>query len=249
MTPPYKLPLQKSEPVPYPDEKQFIDVHTHHPWNYPHIFSIRNYVDRIEIETSRQLKTAISVGVHPWKCKPGEEEKFLELVKQASTLPHVLAIGECGIDLKIETPIEFQEKVFLQQALLADEIKKPLIIHCVKAYQQFSQLLQKQKPGVPWIFHGFNNTLQLAEELTGNGAYLSVGFDLLKENSKIRAAFYHLPIDQLFFETDEMQQPVWKLYAEAAKIFRISEKDLKKHVFENFERCFMRAESNIRSKQ
>ena len=226
----------------YPAVNQYIDIHTHHPWNYPNIFSIRNYVEKAELESALNLDHALSAGVHPWKCQPGEEDEFLELVKQASVLPNFLAIGECGIDLKIDTAYDFQEKVFLKQAQVAEETHKPLVIHCVRAYHPLLQLIQNFRPSVPWIFHGFNNTAQVAEQLIKHGAYLSIGQDLTKENSKIRSAFFNLPMESVFFETDEWQQPVWKLYAEAAKVVGWPEKELKQIVFNNFTRCFGSAE-------
>ena len=229
----------------YPTENQYIDLHTHLPWNYPNIFSIRNYVEKSEMEAALQSDHALSAGVHPWKCMPGEEEGFLELVKKASVLPQFLAIGECGIDLKIETACEFQESLFLKQAQIAEEVQKPLLIHCVRAYHQFQQLIQSFKPSVPWIFHGFNNTVQVAEQLVKHGACLSIGQDLTKENSKIRAAFFNLPMESVFFETDEWQQPVWKLYAEAARVIGWPENELKKMVSDNFIRCFKRPENSM----
>jgi len=224
--------------MPYPSGQQYIDLHTHIAWNYPYIFSIRSLVKPLEIESFQPSAAAVSIGLHPWYIEPGKEHKLIELVRDASLNPNVMAIGECGIDLKIETQYRLQEKVFLKQAAIAEELKKPLVIHCVKAYQQLTNLLKQQKPKVPWIFHGFNNNEQVAMELINHGAYLSVGADLLKDNSKIRKSFPLLPPDHLFLETDEWQQPVWKLYAEAVKLLGITEKILKQHLFDNFRNCF-----------
>jgi TatD DNase family protein len=222
----------------YPTENQYIDIHTHTAWNYPHIFSIRNLVKPLEIESYQPSATPISIGLHPWFIEPGKEHKLIDLVLEASSQTNVFAIGECGIDLKIETQYGLQEKIFLKHAAIAEESKKPLIIHCVKAYQQLTNLLKQQKPQIPWIFHGFNNTEQVALELINHGAYLSIGADLLKENSKIRRSLASLPLDHIFLETDEWQQPIWKLYAEAVKLLGITEKILKQQLFDNFRKCF-----------
>jgi TatD DNase family protein len=222
----------------YPTENQYIDIHTHTTWHYPHIFSIRSLVKPGEQQTLPGASLASSVGLHPWYIEPGKENKVIAWIKEAASLSSVLALGECGIDLKIGTAYGLQEKVFLKQAAIAEELKKPLVIHCVKAYQQLLNLLIQQKPSVRWIFHGYNHNEQVAGDLIKNGAYLSVGADLLKENSKIRRSFPSLPPDRIFLETDDWQQPVWKLYAEAAKLLFMPEKDLKQRVLENFRACF-----------
>ena len=85
----------------------------------------------------------------------------------------------------------------------------------------------------------------VAEQLVKHGACLSIGQDLTKENSKIRAAFFNLPMESVFFETDEWQQPVWKLYAEAARVIGWPENELKKMVSDNFIRCFKRPENSM----
>ncbi|NVO21010.1 MAG: TatD family hydrolase [Bacteroidetes bacterium] len=222
--------------APFPG--QYIDIHTHISWNYPHIFSIKSLVKPSEIEDYKTSETAISIGLHPWYIVPGKEHAIIAKLKSIAVEPDVMAIGECGIDLKIETAYGFQEKIFLKQAEIAEEVKKPLIIHCVRAYQQLAKLMVQNKPGVPWIFHGFNHNEQVAEELIKQGAYLSIGADLLKDNSKISKSFIKLPMDYIFLETDEWQQPVWKLYAEASRLLSVTDKVLKEAIFQNYQRCF-----------
>jgi TatD DNase family protein len=224
--------------MPYPTENQYIDIHTHTAWNYPHIFSIRSLEKPEEIESFSESNAPVSIGLHPWYITPGKEHHLIELVNNGARHFNVLAIGECGIDLKFELQYGLQEKVFLKQASIGEELRKPLIIHCVRAYHQFKNLLIQQKPTVPWIFHGFNNNEQVALDLVRQGAYLSIGEDLFKENSKIRKSFHAIPLDNIFLETDEWNQPVWKLYAEAASLLSIPEKELKLQVFENYQRCF-----------
>jgi TatD DNase family protein len=222
----------------FPNANQYIDIHSHSNWNYPHIYSIRCLSKPEELENYREFARPITLGLHPWYIDPRTSRKVLEMVAEAAEFQTVLAIGECGIDLKIDLPYEQQEKVFLKQLAIAEKAQKPLIIHCVRAYQQLTNILLGNKPGVPWIFHGFNNNEQVAAELIRNGAYLSIGADLLKENSKIRKSFGSIPLNRIFLETDDWQQPVWKLYAEATRLLSIPEKELKFQILENFKACF-----------
>ncbi|MBK7174215.1 MAG: TatD family hydrolase [Bacteroidales bacterium] len=228
-----------------PGIDQYIDIHTHISWNYPHIFSIKSLVKPGEPETFRSINKPVSVGLHPWFINEMTDEDSLKLVAEASTSSQVLAVGECGFDLKKEIPIAHQEKVFLAQLMIAEQAQKPLIIHCVRAYHKVLELISLKKTTVPWIIHGFNHNEQIAGELVRQGAYLSVGADFLKVNSNIRKSIKSIPLDHLFLETDEWQQPVWKLYAEVAKVRHIQEKALKTQIFENFMTCFDKSRSGI----
>ncbi len=224
--------------MPLPTENQYIDIHTHTVWNYPYIFSIRSLVKPGEPEGYASCTGPASVGLHPWYILEDNKDEIIAVVRAAASLPHVIAIGECGIDLKKEIPVDMQEQVFRDQAEIALSVNKPLIIHCVKAYHKLTDLLKQIEPSTPWIFHGFNQHEEVAVELTGLGAYLSVGSDLLKENARIRKTILSIPPERLFLETDDWQQPVWKLYGEVSRLLGIPEKELKRQLYLNFMECF-----------
>lgn len=222
----------------FPRHDQYIDIHTHINWNFPHIFSVKSLVKPGEPETFTDTSKAVTVGLHPWYINDLTDYGILDTIRLASLSPHVIGIGECGIDLKKEISFETQEKIFIEQLLIAEACKKPLIIHCVKAYHHFQQLIIKSNPGIPWIFHGFNGNLQVATELLKSGAYLSIGSDLFKENSNIRKIAASLPLDRIFFETDEWQQPVWKIYKEMSTLIQKPDTEIKQQIVLNFLSCF-----------
>lgn len=221
-----------------PRHDQYIDIHTHTNWNFPHIFSVKSLVKPGEPETFQDINKAITVGLHPWYLNAVSDQDKLDIVRKAAQSPHVIGIGECGIDMKNEIPFDHQERIFLEHLLIAEECQKPLIIHCVKAYHHFQKLIVKTKPGIPWIFHGFNSNRQVADDLVDSGAFLSIGADLLKDNSNIRRIISSLPLDRLFLETDEWQQPVWKIYKELSTLIRKPENEIKHQLADNFIHCF-----------
>ena len=47
-----------------------------------------------------------------------------------------MALGECGLDKRIEIPLETQIQVFQQQLDLVKTTEKPIILHCVAAFQE-----------------------------------------------------------------------------------------------------------------
>jgi len=221
-----------------PLENQFIDLHTHSHHEDPAVFAIRSLVKPGEMELYKTLNRPVSVGLHPWFIDLREVGKMISIVREASKVDHVLAIGECGLDMAIQIVVDQQTKVFIEQTAIAEESGKPLVIHCVKAYPHLLALIKQLKPTVPWIFHGFNHNEQVANDLIRHGAFLSIGSDLLRDNSKIRKSIRLIPPDRIFLETDEWQQPVSKLYAEAANILNISEQQLKAQLRKNFKSCF-----------
>ena len=78
---------------------------------------------------------------------------------------YCIAIGECGVDRAIETSIELQQTIFEQQIELAEQVQKPLIIHCVKAFDILLFLKKKYKITVPIIVHGYKNKPEQLKQL------------------------------------------------------------------------------------
>ena len=157
-----------------------------------------------------------SVGIHPWYITEETEKQFLELCNLGEHT-HVLAIGECGLDKVCETNFVWQKQYFIKQIQVAQNLHKPLIIHCVKAYQEVMLILEEQKVQVPVIFHGFNKKNQaLAQTLISKGYYLSFGKPLL--NSAVGNTFKSIPIEKIFLETDDSDVDIEALYQVAANL-------------------------------
>ena len=113
-----------------------------------------------------------SAGLHPNKIDENYRQN-LDKIKEISQHPNCLAIGECGLDGLVSADESLQEQVFEQQILWANEIQKPVIVHCVR---RFSQLLRFQKIAkVPLIVHGFNKKKETAEELLSKGFICLLG--------------------------------------------------------------------------
>ena len=74
-----------------------------------------------------------SVGIHPQNIDE-QWENDLENLKIISQNPKCLAIGECGLDALVNIDENLQKKVFEAQILWANQIQKPVIIHCIKRF-------------------------------------------------------------------------------------------------------------------
>lgn len=172
-----------------------------------------------------------SVGIHPWhiaSLSACEDAACPPALRH----PQVLAVGEAGLDKLADAPMERQIAVFRCQARWAEETRKPLVIHLVKATDELLKVKRELRPSVPWILHGFRGKATLAEEYLRHGFYLSFGEKYQEE------ALRAVPADRLFIETDESTVPVRKLYARAAQTCGLSPDTLEETVRRNIRSLF-----------
>ena len=140
-------------------------------------------------------------------------------------------MGECGLDRLIETSFSLQEKVFVRQIQLANELAKPLIIHCVRAHREVLFHLEEQKVNVPVIFHGFNNNYETAVSVLQKGYYLSFGHTLM--NPSVQSYFAKLPANRILMETDDKEISIESVYSMAASLRSTSLGEWQRQVYQN----------------
>lgn len=137
-----------------------------------------------------------SCGIHPWHLGETDEQTWRQLDETLGR-PEVVAVGECGIDMLRGPEPEMQEAALERHARLAEKHGKPLIIHCVRAWQQVMALRRRLKPSQRWIIHGFRGKPQLARQL------LDAGFDISLGPRFNPATAAIVPADRLHIETDD----------------------------------------------
>ena len=208
----------------------YYNIHTHSFANNSQIIEIVNQYPK-EINSNLPV---YSVGIHPWYLNEIDFQKELLLIEKHIQSPGFKAVGECGLDKRIDTPLELQKKLCIPQLLLAEKYKKPIILHCVAAYQEIIQLKKQLKLTVPMIIHGFSKNAQVAESLIKNGFYLSFGKYLLL-NADLASVLKTIPPNQLFLETDTIEQSIFEVYAKAEEILGAS---IKQQIEDNYYRVF-----------
>ena len=137
-----------------------------------------------------------SVGIHPWHTSK-VDNSTIENLKYLASHPQIVAIGETGLDTLRGASLDIQTEIFLLHVTLSEQHQKPLIIHCVKAFNEIIALKKRLRPTMPWIIHGFRGKPQLAQQLLDNGFYISLGEKFNTETATI------IPSNRLLFETDE----------------------------------------------
>jgi len=178
-----------------------------------------------------------SIGIHPWYIVENRLESDLQFMEQKLQLPECWALGECGLDKRIDIPMTLQTEVFEKQIALAEKYQKPLVLHLVAAYQELIAIHKKRPIKVPVILHGFSKNGQTAKSLLDCGFYLSFGKYLLR-NPELAAVFQSVPNDRFFLETDTLEETVMDVYDKASQIKALSLTELKKQVASNWSKVF-----------
>ena len=210
--------------------ENFFNIHTH--------TSIQPETEILSL-SPEQLSTDIhvvyaSVGIHPWNLTLEHSEHQWKALCQSAKDKRTIAIGECGLD-KLKGPsMELQTAVFKQEAKLAENSSLPMIIHCVKAFNELIQLKKEISPRQPWIIHGFRGKFSLALDCIRHGFYLSIGSRFQTDTLKA------IPLDRLFIETDESEESIGSIYQRIAETKGISLEELTEGINKNVRKVFFK---------
>ena len=212
---------------------QFFNLHTHLQTKQINVIELVN-------QYPQQFDAAIpfySIGIHPWYIVQDRVEADLAIIEGKLIERNCLAIGECGLDKRIEVPMLLQEMVFERQLLLAQKFNKAVVIHCVAAFQEVIEIKKRLNISVPMIIHGFSKNSQVANQLISNGFYISFGKYLLK-NTELEEVFKSIPDNRFFLETDTIKEGIETVYELAAKYKGISVGDMQRLIHRNFDSAF-----------
>lgn len=187
----------------------YVDIHTHHPTG---------------LHTELQ-----AAGIHPWDA----DKMSLEEVDFA----HAQAIGEIGLDYACDVDVEIQKDIFRKQLEIAQELQKPVVLHCVRAFEDAIRIIGHYTlPAV--IFHGFIGSKEQAQRAIGKGYYLSFG-DRTWRSPKTIEALRNTPLERIFIETDDAATTIDKQYLEVTRIKQVLLKDLQMQILNNYNKLFL----------
>ena len=212
---------------------KFINLHTH---KFSNLSDVIEVVNQYPWEFDASIPN-YSIGIHPWYIDENRLESDLEIIKEKLQLSECLALGECGLDKRIEIPLELQISIFKKQLEIVKQTNKPIVLHCVAAYDEVIAIKKEMKIENPMIIHGFSKNEQVAKSLLNNGFYLSFGKYLLR-NPDLEKVFTFAPENQILLETDTIEESIYEVYEKAASIKGISVEEMKTIVFTNFSRIF-----------
>ncbi|MFB9109892.1 TatD family hydrolase [Flavobacterium gyeonganense] len=212
---------------------KFFNLHTHQFTNNPDVLELVNQYPQ-DFDVSVPF---YSIGIHPWYIVEGRIDADLKIIEEKLKEYNCLAIGECGLDKLIEIPFKQQVSVFEKQLFLAEKYKKPVIIHCVAAYQEVISIKKKLNISVPMIIHGFSKSHQIANQLVKEGFYLSFGKFLLR-NPDLKTVFQNIPNDRFFLETDTIEENIQEVYELASNYKELKNQELQAVISNNYKDVF-----------
>lgn len=220
-----------------PKQGDYIDIHVHGGKPASGIFILESLMAHEEKPAADISGVAYTYGIHPWFLNEKNHEQQIISVKKSADHPNMIAIGEAGFD-KLRGPSpELQRKVFEEQVVIAETYHKPLIIHCVKAWDELLAAHKKLKPEMPWLIHGFRGNVNLASQLLSKGMYISFWFDfVVRPESGI--LIKRLPAERIFLETDGAEIDIKTIYNKVATDLDITVDKLKSIIRTNFDKFF-----------
>ncbi|MFM8371357.1 MAG: TatD family hydrolase [Bacteroidota bacterium] len=201
---------------------KLLNVHTHYPSGNP---ATEEIVNLRPGEPFGVLPHLYSAGLHPWFLREASLESDLEWLHTHA--PDAVAVGEAGLDKLVNVPADLQMAAFRACIAVSEQTGKPLIIHCVKAYEAVMAVKKSLRPAQPWIIHGFDKHPQTAAELIRAGCYLSFGKALFNDRSHAARSLQAVPADRFFLETDDARDlTIEAVYARAALIRGVTQEEM-----------------------
>ena len=154
-----------------------------------------------------------SCGIHP---ADADRYTLEDLRRTVETVP-VSAIGECGLDALAPAGPDRQETVFREQAALAEELRLPMVIHCVRKAYELIGIRKSMRAERPWLIHGFRGGREVARAWLKTGCLLSLSVPWLLHLDVFPD---WLPPGSFLLETDESEVPLPEIYAHAARLLQ-----------------------------
>lgn len=151
-----------------------------------------------------------ALGIHPHFLAGVDDQRLKELeqavIRRTSAC---VAIGECGLDAMVETPITQQTEVLEFQLALAVDSQLPVILHSRKMHSQIARMVRQFPKLKGGVLHAFSGSYQQAKELVDLGLKIGVGGTITYPRAnKTRTAISQLPLDCLVLETDAPDMPI-----------------------------------------
>lgn len=177
------------------------------------IISISVDLDDTEkiLELADGKQVFASAGVHPASAltwNEGSSKRLLELAQR----PHVVAIGECGLDyIYDDTHPEYpgatrarQAQVLEEQLEIAAQLKLPVVIHNREADEDTIAIIRNHRERlVGGVFHCFGSGMEIAKQVIDLDFHIGfTGIITFKNAKELQEVAAWCPIERMLIETD-----------------------------------------------
>jgi TatD DNase family protein len=157
-----------------------------------------------EMANGSPLQIFPGYGIHPWWAgteTPGWEERLKDLLAKN----YGAFIGESGLDgyraTRVRGPgFTSQISILRPQLRLAKTLDRPIVLHCVRAWDELRECLQEESVR-HFAIHRFKGSPEMASEIMQLGGYISVHLDTLYNRSSSNSIKW-MPRSRILVETD-----------------------------------------------
>ncbi len=212
------------------DTELFFNIHTHN-IRFP-----QNEIKQLSLNADGNLPLLFSIGIHPENAVSEAQTTELQ-IKQLAHQSNCVAIGEIGLDNRYENAGEVQEQIFISQLQLAEQLQKPVILHCVNSWDRCRFLHQAHAPNTKLIYHGFNKAGMTDQVLNYKNAQISIGASVLN-NLQLQEKIKTISVSRLLVETDDSEIPIELIYQKLAEIKSLNLRDFSEQIRENVKLIF-----------
>lgn len=143
-----------------------------------------------------------TAGVHPHEAA-GATLEDLTALRDLSSHPRVVAIGEAGLDYHYDhSPRPAQRSWFGRQLDLAAELGLPIVVHSRDADEDTAALIREYAARVRGVLHCFTGGDALLEAALEADWYLSFAGLITFRNFRGEARLRRVPGERILVETD-----------------------------------------------
>ena len=214
----------------------YIDFHTHQRFGGGREVLNVDALDAAAVEWACEAGLPFSLGVHPW-CADVTEEQLHDAylrIEQCALADGFVAIGECGLDWVSKVAREAQMAAFERQLELATRLSTPVVLHCVRAFEEVMYALKKS--GVKRVvFHSFIGSIQQTERVVREG-YLCSFSPRSLASARTCEAIRSVASSAVLIESDESDEPITAVYERVAELRGCSVEELRQIVGDNYKR-------------
>lgn len=161
------------------------------------------------LSLAEKYKGCISpqLGLHPWWVGHKSVDWYDRLTALLEQHPHA-GLGECGLDKGARAlhaaHFDQQLQAFELQLQLANRLKRPVSIHCVKAYGPVVSALERLRISVPVVLHAWTGSADMTIRfLKLPSVYFSLNGYITKiPPNRALPMVRAVPLERLLLESD-----------------------------------------------
>ena len=190
------------------------------------------------------LKKEMENGEYPLKFQDFNVDDEIDFIKQNKN--DIVAVSEVGLDF-VNGEDKQQIEDFGKMIKLAEELKKPIVVHSRKAELKCIEMLESSK-NKKIIMHCFSGKKSLVKRITDNGWFLTVP-TIVVRSQQFQDIARNVSLSQLFCETDspylspykeQLNEPSYVIesYNKIAELKQMDIVEVANNIYMNWQKTF-----------